>query len=149
MTKRFVALVADDDEADRELMRIAILRAHVPIETREVHNGEQAIAYLRGDEPYANRSDYPFPQLLILDLKMPRMDGFAVLRWLQAHPECSLLPVIMLSGSGLEQDVMEAHRRGVRAYFVKPSDFGQLQQLVKVISEHWSQAAAPTLPGKC
>jgi CheY-like chemotaxis protein len=149
MAKRFLALVADDDEADRELMRIAIQRADVPIDTREVHDGEEAIAYLRGDEPYANRSAYPFPQLLILDLKMPRMDGFGVLRWLQQHRECSLLPVIMLSGSGLEQDVMEAHRRGVRAYFVKPTEFEQLQRLVKVISEHWSQAAVPELPDRC
>jgi CheY-like chemotaxis protein len=149
MAKRFLTLVADDDEADRELMRIAIQRAHVPIETREVHNGEEAIAYLRGDEPYANRNAYPFPQLLILDLKMPRMDGFGVLRWLQEHPECSLLPVIMLSGSGLEQDVTEAHRRGVRAYFVKPSEFDQLQELLKLIAEHWGRAATPELPGKC
>jgi DNA-binding response OmpR family regulator len=57
--------------------------------------------------------------------------------------------VVMLSGSGLEKDVVEAHRRGVKAYFVKPSEFGQLQELVKIITEHWARASVPELPGKC
>jgi CheY-like chemotaxis protein len=149
MTKRFVALVADDDKNDRQLMRMAIERARVPLETREVHDGEEAIDYLRGEGRYADRIEYPFPSLLIVDLKMPRMDGLGVLRWLQEHPECSALPVVMLSGSGLEKDVVEAHRRGVKAYFVKPSEFGQLKELVKIIAEHWTRASVPELPGKC
>ena len=72
-------LVADDDENDRTLMKMAIARAKLPMETREVHNGEEVIEYLRGEGQYADRAAFPFPQLLILDLKMPRMDGFGVL----------------------------------------------------------------------
>jgi CheY-like chemotaxis protein len=149
MKERFIALLADDDKNDRELMRRAISRACVPIETREVHDGEEAIDYLRGKGRYEDRLAFPFPQLLILDLKMPRMDGFGVLDWLRNHPECNMLPVVMMSGSGLEKDVIEAHQRGVRAYFVKPSDFLQLQDLVRVIAEHWGRAALPELPKKC
>src|SRR5256885_7695243 len=136
MGSSFTVLVADDDPNDRMLIQLAIKRSEIPMETREVHDGEQVIQYLRGEGGYADRTRHPFPDLLLVDLKMPRMDGFAVLEWVRAHPECSFLPIIMLSGSGLEQDILEAHRRGVKAYFVKPSDFKELQELVCLVAQH-------------
>src|SRR5258708_4566248 len=113
-------LIADDDENDRALIRLAISRNKMPVETREVHDGVEVIRYLQGEGEYSDREKYPFPGLLLVDLKMPRMDGHGVLEWIRTHPDCSFLPTVMLSGSGHEGDILEAHRRGVKAYFVKP-----------------------------
>jgi CheY-like chemotaxis protein len=142
-------LVADDDENDRMLVRLAIKRNHVRADIREVHDGVEAIRYLRGEGEYSDRQQYPFPDLLLMDLKMPRMDGLGVLEWLRTHPDCSFLPTVMMSGSGQVADVLEAHRRGVKAYFVKPSDLKELEKVVGVIAEHWATARRPNMPARC
>ena len=149
MSGRFLVLIADDDANDRMLIEMAIKRDKVPTETREVHDGEQVIEYLRGEGNYSDRIVYPFPDLLLLDLKMPRMDGLAVLEWVRNHPEYAFLPTIMLSGSGLEIDVQEAHKRGGKAYFTKPADFRELEELVRVVAEHWSKAQRPGMSEDC
>ena len=149
MKQAFIVLVADDDQNDRMLINLAIAQHAVPMETREVHDGEQVIEYLRGEGRYANRARYPFPDLLLIDLKMPRMDGLAVLEWLRSHPNCAFLPTIMLSGSGLDDDIREAHKRGVKAYFVKPGDFNELKELVCLIAKHWARAKRPDMPQYC
>ena len=145
----FTVLVADDDPNDRMLIQLAVKRSEIPMDTREVHDGEQVIQYLRGEGDYGDRNRNPFPDLLLVDLKMPRMDGLGVLEWIRTHPDCSFLPTIMLSGSGLEEDVSEAHRRGVKAYFVKPGNFNELQQLVCTIAKHWAKARQPKMPERC
>ena len=112
-------------------------------------DGEEAVRYLRREGKFSDPSQYPFPNLLMTDLKMPLMNGLEVLGWIRCHPECAELPVVMLSGSGLDKDVLEAHRLGVRAYFVKPSEFNELQRIVRLIAEHWAAAKAPELPERC
>jgi CheY-like chemotaxis protein len=114
-----------------------------------VTDGEEAIKYLRGDGQYSDRKEYPFPDLLMTDLKMPKMNGLEVLEWIRQHQDCANLPVVILSGSGLENDVADAYRKGARAYFVKPSEFDELQQVVRVIADHWAKATAPVLPERC
>ena len=142
-------LLAEDDTRDAELFQHAIHRAHVPLLIRHVCDGQEAIDYLRGVGPYADRSLYPLPDVLVLDLKMPRLDGLRVLDWLREHPDCSQLPTLMLSGSGLAQDVQEAYRRGVRTYFAKPNDFQKLQDLVRLIAGYWSTSERPATPSRC
>jgi CheY-like chemotaxis protein len=141
--------VAEDDPNDRFLIAEAIRRDRVPTETRVVTDGEEAIKYLRGDGQYSDRKEYPFPDLLMTDLKMPKMNGLEVLEWIRQHQDCANLPVVILSGSGLENDVADAYRKGARAYFVKPSEFDELQQVVRVIADHWAKATAPVLPERC
>jgi len=149
MKGKFVILIAEDDPNDRLLLAEAIKRDRVPTETRVVTDGEEAIKYLRGDGRYSDGREYPFPDLVMTDLKMPKMNGMEVLEWIRRHPDCANLPVVILSGSGLEKDVAEAYRNGARAYFVKPSEFNELQRVVRVIAEHWAAAAAPPLPERC
>jgi CheY-like chemotaxis protein len=149
MKGKFVILIAEDDPNDQLLIREAIRRDRVPTEMREVRDGEEAIAYLRGDGKYSDRGNYPFPELLMTDLKMPRMNGLEVLEWIRHHPDCANLPVVILSGSGLEKDVAEAYRRGARAYFVKPSEFNELENVVRLIAGHWAAAMPPVLPERC
>jgi CheY-like chemotaxis protein len=100
----------------------------MPTDTREVHDGVEVVRYLEGEGEYSDRGKYPFPDLLLVDLKMPRMDGLGVLEWVRTQPECAFLPAIMMSSSDHEADIVEAHRRGVKAYFVKPSDLRELEK---------------------
>ena len=133
-------LLADDDPNDRFLVRQAVTRNGHAIDLHEVADGNEVIDYLRGAEPFSNRAAYPIPDLLLLDLKMPRLDGLRVLDWLKKNPRCARIPVVMMSGSGLEKDVAEAYRRGVNTYFTKPVGFGQLQSLIRLVLDYWSES---------
>jgi two-component system response regulator len=144
-----LVLLAEDDPRDAELFQAAIHSADVPLEIRHVSDGQEAIDYLRSVGPYDDRSLYPFPDLLVLDLEMPRLDGLRVLDWLREHPDCPQIPTVMLSGSGLAQDVKEAYCRGVKTYFAKPNDFRRLQDLVRLIVGYWSASERPATPARC
>jgi CheY-like chemotaxis protein len=142
--QKFIVLVADDDANDLRLLRRA-MPASEQVELLEVHDGEELIEYLSGQGRFADRARYPKPDLLLLDLKMPRVDGLQVLDWLAQHPEYAQLPRVMLSGSGLEQDVEEAYRRGANTYFAKPSEFDRFQKLIRVAIDYWTMSERPRL----
>ena len=143
MNRKFNIVVADDDSSDLELLQLAVERSGVPANVHEVRDGQEAIEYLEGANPFTDRQLHPFPDLLILDLKMPRMDGFQVLDWLRAHPDCGQLPVVMLSSSSLERDVEEAYRRGANTFFTKPMDYGKFSDLVRLMIHYWIQSQRP------
>jgi CheY-like chemotaxis protein len=130
-------LVAEDDANDIFFLRRAFQKAEVKCQIIDVPNGQEAIEYLQGKPPYDNRADYPLPQLLLLDLKMPLMSGFDVLEWLQRRPELADLPALVLSSSAHEEDVARAQRLGARNYHVKPSDLTQLTQLARELGTKW------------
>lgn len=142
--QKFIVLVADDDANDLRLLRRA-MPASGEVELVEVRDGEQLIEYLKGTGPFSDRTQYPKPDMLLLDLKMPRVDGLQVLDWLAEHAEFARLPRVMLSGSGLEQDVEEAYRRGANTYFTKPTEFDRFQKLVRVAIDYWTMSERPRL----
>lgn len=107
------------------------------------------MAYLKGEGRYADRQAYPFPRVLITDLKMPRCGGFELLEWLDNHPECNLIPKIVLSASAEERDVRKAFQLGANCYFRKPATVQELQEIVKLASDFWTRAALPELPQVC
>jgi CheY-like chemotaxis protein len=144
-TKPFITLLVDEDEMDRKVIKLAIERVHGEMETRDMEHGDEVIPYLEGKGRFENREEYPFPQLLVLNLKMPGMDGLGVMRWLNERPEHNALAVVMIPNSSLEQDILEAHRKGVKAYFAKPGDFNELEKLVTAITEFW-KASLPDAP---
>jgi len=133
----FTALLAEDDPNDRRLFQLALRRSGKPIRVHEVADGMEVIQYLKGEGNFADRGKFPFPNLLILDLKMPRMTGLEVLHWLRHKPEFARLCTVMLSGSGLEKDVAEAYRLGVNSYFKKPNDFNHFIKVLNVIFDYW------------
>ncbi|HEX4119779.1 MAG TPA: response regulator [Verrucomicrobiae bacterium] len=134
---RPVILHADDDANDRLLVQIACARAGLSCNLRAVADGEEAISYVNGDGAYGDRAQHPFPDLLLLDLKLPRKSGFEVLEWIRSNSEMRNLPVIILSSSSHEKDVMEARELGATDFFTKPVSIRQLQEVMKEICHKW------------
>src|SRR5262245_27794763 len=107
-----------------------------------VRDGEEAVAYLGGQGKYANRAEYPLPVLVLLDLKLPRMDGFEVLSWIRQQEGIRGLPVIVLTSSAQINDVNRAYASGANSFFVKEIDFEQIVNLSTLIRHYWLQKAA-------
>jgi CheY-like chemotaxis protein len=124
-------LAAEDDEGDATLLRLAFKRAQISYPLIIVRDGQEAIDYLTGQPPYVDRLRYPFPAMLLLDLKMPRLNGFDVLAWWSARAEFRRLPVIVLSSSLHEVDMDKAKKMGARDYVVKPQSFAQLTRIAQ------------------
>jgi CheY-like chemotaxis protein len=139
-------LIAEDDENDRFLLGRAIAKTGVQHQIHMVSDGREAIAYLRGDGVYADRRAYPFPNVLILDLKMPICSGFDVLEWLLAHEDCSVIPTLVLSSSAEPQDVKRCYTLLANAYFTKPPTIEESTRLMARIFDFWFAANVPEPP---
>jgi CheY-like chemotaxis protein len=132
-----VILVADDSEDDLLLIRRAFKKANISNPLHTVQSGDDAIAYLSGERKYANRAEYPLPDLFLLDLKMPGINGFEVLRWLRQHPGLQPLRVVVLTSSDHIRDVNLAYVLGANSFMLKPMDFEDFVELSRVLHEHW------------
>jgi CheY-like chemotaxis protein len=136
----FTILVAEDDPNDALLLRRALKKNNIDNPVQIVSDGEEAIDYLQGNGKYADRHQFPRPRFVILDLKMPRMGGLEVLDWLKQNPRFQVIPTLVLSSSKEQQDIINSYRLGANSFMVKPSNFSDLQQLVKVIHDYWVSA---------
>ena len=121
-----IILSADDDQCADVLMTTVFKRAGLVHPLRFVRDGEEAIAYLGGDGVFGDRARFPFPMALLLDLNMPRKDGFEVLAWIRQQPRLKRLHVYVLSGSNRVEDIERALHLGANAYLVKPGNLGGL-----------------------
>jgi CheY-like chemotaxis protein len=137
MSAKSVILLAEDRDDDVELIRRAFREGKIDNPLFVVKNGEEAVAYLKGEGKYQTRDEYPLPDLLLLDLKMPRMDGFEVLRWVRLQPGFSSLLVVVLTSSEEIRDVNKAYQLGANSFLVKPHDFQQFAQTCYVLKEYW------------
>jgi CheY-like chemotaxis protein len=144
-----LVLIAEDDPNDVLLLRRAFQKNGWELPVHVCNNGAEAMDYLRGEGPYADREKYPFPRAIITDLKMPRCTGFELLEWLDEHTECSVIPTIVLSASAEDRDVKRCFELGANAYFQKPSNFAELCELVKLNHTFWSRSVLPALPKRC
>src|SRR5688572_17552718 len=131
MKTNFTILVAEDLESDFFLLQRAFRRNNINNPIHWVQDGEEALHYLQGTGPYSDRIKYPFPELVVLDLKMPRKSGLEVLEWVKEHPEFRVIPTIVMSSSQLDEDVQKAYDLGANTYFLKPADFDTLVEMVK------------------
>ena len=136
-----VILLAEDDANDVFFLRRAFQKANVPCKILDVSNGQEAISYLKGLGPYQNREDFPKPAVLLLDLKMPLVNGFEVLEWIKSRQELADLPTLVLSSSAHEGDMARARQLGAREYHVKPSSLAQLTDLAQQIAGRWLNKA--------
>lgn len=137
MPQSLKLLVAEDSDADVFLLKRAFAKTGVKFSPRFVTDGQEAVDYLSGNGEFGNRDEYPMPALVILDLKMPRMNGFDVLKWLKSDHNLRATPVVILSSSDEADDVKHAYFLGASSYVVKPSDLRQLEELVRAIEWYW------------
>jgi CheY-like chemotaxis protein len=141
MSDRAVILLAEDEEDYVLLIRHAFSQAGIVNPLHVVWNGEEAIAYLKGEGKYANRDEYPLPDLFLLDIKMPRVNGFEVLSWMKQQPSLASLRVLVLTSSADLRDVNEAYRLGANSFLVKPLDFQDFTSLSRLINDFWLGAS--------
>ena len=132
-----IYLVAEDDQDTQLLIKRAFKQADLTPPIYFTNDGQQTIHYLSGDGDYSDRSRYPMPALLLLDLKMPCRDGFDVLRWIRSQPHLRRLVVVMFSGSSLEKDVAQAFDLGVNSFVMKPVSFSELFQVILSLHHYW------------
>ena len=130
-------LVADDDQNDVFFLRRAFQKSGMDHSVVHVSDGQEAIDYLCGEANYGDRTRFPLPSLMLLDLKMPKVDGFDVLHWLKERSDLKELPVVVLSSSSREDDIQRARSLGADDYRVKPADFEQLLLLAQDVSSRW------------
>jgi CheY-like chemotaxis protein len=130
-------LLAEDDENEFLLMKMAFGKVGVENIFRRVKDGEEVIRYLEATDPFSDRQQYPFPCLLLLDLKMPMMGGFEVLEWIRGQPRYQQLIVTILSASTNGDDVAHAYNSNANSYLVKPDTFSALVEMVSKIKSYW------------
>jgi DNA-binding response OmpR family regulator len=126
-------LHVEDDPNDTLLFQHACRKAGVAFDLQAVHDGDQAMAYLRGTNDFSDRQKHPMPKLILLDLKMPRVSGFDVLTWLRSETFLNQVPVVVLTSSNHDADVKRAYDLGAKSYLVKPVGFDALVDLVKTL----------------
>jgi CheY-like chemotaxis protein len=136
-TKDNTILLADDDPNDVLLTERALKRIGPGGPVHVVQDGEEAVAYLKGDGAFADRNRFPLPTLLLLDLKMPRRSGFEVLEWLRQQPGLRRLPVVVFTSSNQDSDVTRAYELGANSYLVKPAGFDNLVNMMKCLRSYW------------
>ena len=144
MEANFPILLVEDDPNDVWLVKHAFQSAGISNPLRIVNDGQEAIDYLKGIGAYSDRGAFPLPKLVLLDLKMPRLNGFDVIGWMRRHYPWKLTPIIILSSSALPQDVNRAYELGANAYMVKPADYRALERLFRTIADFWNAGETPT-----
>jgi CheY-like chemotaxis protein len=137
MTGQPTVLLAEDDPDDVLLTQIAFEKARLANPLHIARDGEEALEYLAGEGKYANRDLYPLPILLLLDLKMPKLNGFQVLEWLKSHPEIEHIPVAVMTSSDHDPDISRAYALGADSYLIKPPDARALLALVQRLHAYW------------
>jgi CheY-like chemotaxis protein len=140
MANQRMILVAEDDPTDAFFLQRAFGKTWMPVGLKFVRDGQEAIDYLRGEPPFGDRLAHPLPQLLLLDLKMPRLNGFEVLHWLKTQPGLKRLLVIVFSSSAETGDINRAYDLGANSYLVKPHATEQLLELVNRVEQYWLEA---------
>ena len=140
-------LILEDNEEDIALLQDAFARCGVTDPLYFVRNADAAIDYLKGTGPYTDRRKNPLPTLLLIDLKLPQASGLELLRWFKAHPECRVVPTLVLTASEDERMIADAYDLAASTYFVKPASHMNLCALIKVIYEYWSVARVPVRTG--
>ncbi len=138
MLQRRLILLVDDSENDRIFMQMAFKTAKCSIPLQEVCNGEEAISYLKGEGPYGARDKFPLPTVVLLDLNMPRKDGFDVLTWVRAQPILKRMVIVVLTASTRGEDVNRAFDLGATSFLVKPSSMEALAAMVRCL-DSWIQ----------
>lgn len=137
--KPAIILLAEDDPGDQELTRRALEQSKIRNELYVVEDGEEALDYLLRRGKYQNPTSSPKPDLMLLDLNMPKMDGKQLLEQMRADPSLRRIPVVALTTSKQENDIIRTYDLGANSYIVKPVDIDQFVSAIKVLEDYWFQ----------
>lgn len=140
-------LLAEDDPNDVLLIQRAFKKAGLNQALKVVRDGAEAIEYLSGRGVYADRTKYPMPYMVLLDLKMPGTDGFEVLQWARSDADTKRLLIVVLTSSNLQEDVDKAYELGANSYLVKPVEFDEMVHMIQRFEAYWTEInRTPTSP---
>jgi CheY-like chemotaxis protein len=137
-------LLAEDDQDDRYLIGEALDEGNVANQLFIVENGEELLDYLMGRGKYIDRETYPLPNLILLDLNMPLMDGREALKAIKEEPALKRIPIIVLTTSQAEEDIQDTYELGITGFITKPMTFSGLVDVMKSVGNYWFQSV--TLP---
>lgn len=134
-------LMADDDHDDCDMVQEAVEKAEIKSRLFTVHDGEQLLHYLRREKDFADVSQYPLPDIILLDLNMPKMDGRDALREIRLNDQHGYIPVVVFSTSREPSDVYELYNLGANSYVMKPDSFEELVDLMGMLYKYWQTVA--------
>ena len=143
--KKVVILLVEDDPGDRRLTTRALARGKLRNEIHIAEDGEEALDYLFRRGPYSDPATSPRPDLVLLDLNLPKIHGREVLAEIRACPELRHLLVVVLTTSEQEEDILRSYDLGVNSYITKPVTFDRFVEVVQVLQDYWFQVVL--LPG--
>jgi CheY-like chemotaxis protein len=136
-------LIVEDYEDDAKLLHILLSQSGVTNDVRITLNAEDAINYLDGVPPFSNRGIYPLPSVVFVDLKLPGISGFELLRWMKNHPELKEIFVVVLSATGDLVSVQAAYSLGANSFLTKPCRPVDLENLIEAYPKFWTRAVPP------
>ena len=138
-------LLVEDNPADEELTIHTLKANHLANNIQIVRDGAEALDFIFRTGAFADRATDEFPKVILLDLKLPKVDGLEVLRRLRDDPRTRSIPVVVLTSSREERDIVESYRLGVNSYIVKPVDFTQFAEMVRQLGLYWLLLNQPPL----
>lgn len=144
-----VLLLAEDDEDDFLLLQ-ELVKAHLPgVRLARVRDGEELLDYLLRRGPFAQEGRAPWPSVILLDLNMPKVDGREALCRIKAHPVLRRIPVVILTTSGAEDDIVRTYESGASAYITKPAGVAALKGMIEAVRAHWLELVSlPPAPAR-
>jgi CheY-like chemotaxis protein len=139
-------LLVEDDNNDRWFSTLAFEFIGLGCNLRFVPDGQEAIDYLGGIGKYRDRSQFPLPHLILLDMKLPKLSGMEVLKWIRAQPQFRSAIVIPLTSSAFQEDIVAAHTAGANDYLIKPLQLAQWRALAQYIQSCWLPQSMHHMP---
>jgi len=144
--KPIAILIAEDDEEDRMLVRDALVESRLANNIHFVEDGEQLLDYLYSRGNYEDKTQHPRPGLILLDLNMPKMDGREALKEIKKDEDLKMIPIIVLTTSQAEEDILKTYNLGINSFITKPVTFASLVDIMKTLRKYWFEIVE--LPGK-
>ncbi|MCC7301909.1 MAG: response regulator [Bacteroidia bacterium] len=135
--KSIEILIADDDAEDRMLITDALYESRLKNTIQHVENGEELLQYLRNEGKFSERLLYPLPGIILLDLNMPKKDGREALREIKSDQRLSSIPVIVLTTSKAEEDIVRSYGLGVNSFISKPVSFNAMVEIMRTLNKYW------------
>jgi CheY-like chemotaxis protein len=137
LNRSIIILIADDDEEDRMLVKDALSENKLANSIFYVEDGEELMDFLHNRGKYSNKNKYPLPGLILLDLNMPKKDGREALKEIKSDPNLRMIPVVVLTTSKAEEDIIKTYDLGVSSFITKPVTFSSLVDIMKTLTKYW------------